>query len=195
MRRCIRSPLPDFRRSHFARRAGRRTTSSPRSAGAIAAPSANRSGSLSPTRAEHVIEQLGDAVALVLDAGPCEVGLESTIVSLAERPAEAASARRHFRRGDRSGARRKAGPRDEPAIQSSAPGMLASHYAPRLPLRLNVTSVAPGEALLAFGNAAIADAEHAVAMRNLSLVGRSRRGGGKSLRLSRRARALRRVRA
>ena len=51
--------------------------------GALAAPSANRSGRLSPTRAEHVIEQLGDSVALVLDAGPCAVGLESTILSLA----------------------------------------------------------------------------------------------------------------
>jgi L-threonylcarbamoyladenylate synthase len=49
--------------------------------GALAAPSANRSGRLSPTRAEHVIEQLGDSVALILDAGPCAVGLESTILS------------------------------------------------------------------------------------------------------------------
>jgi L-threonylcarbamoyladenylate synthase len=51
--------------------------------GALAAPSANPSGKLSPTRAEHVVESLGEKVALVLDAGPCEVGLESTIVSLA----------------------------------------------------------------------------------------------------------------
>jgi L-threonylcarbamoyladenylate synthase len=138
--------------------------------GALAAPSANRSGRISPTRAEHVIEQLGDAVALVLDAGPCAVGLESTIVSLAEKPprllrpggvpAEAVEAA--------LGTKLK---RAAAGDRVAAPGMLASHYAPRLPLRLDAASVDPGEALLAFGNAAVAGAERAVAIRNLSPSG------------------------
>jgi L-threonylcarbamoyladenylate synthase len=134
---------------------------------ALAAPSANLSGRLSPTRAEHVIEQLGESVALLLDAGPCEVGLESSIVSLAGveprllRPGgvsaqeiEAALGETLARAND-----------DEPI---SAPGMLASHYAPNLPLRLDATSLNSGEALLAFGPLPIAGASNAVAMRNLS---------------------------
>ena len=138
--------------------------------GALAAPSANRSGRLSPTSADHVLEQFGEAVALVLDAGPCAVGLESTIVSLARkqptllRPggvaAEAIEATLRMKLE-----RATAG---DPI---SAPGMLASHYAPLLPLRLNASSVAPGEALLAFGPARIAGAERAVAVRNLSPAG------------------------
>jgi L-threonylcarbamoyladenylate synthase len=135
--------------------------------GAIAAPSANRSGRISPTRAEHVIEQLGDSVALVLDAGPSEVGLESTIVSLAGArpkllrpggiPADAIEA-----------VLREKLERATSADPITAPGMLASHYAPRIPVRPNATSVASGEALLAFGDAAIANADNAVAIRNLS---------------------------
>ncbi len=138
--------------------------------GALAAPSANRSGRLSATRAEHVIEQLGEAVALVLDAGPCAVGLESTIVSLAgDRP-------RLLRPGgvpaeaieDALGTRVERATAGDPV---TAPGMLASHYAPRLPLRLDAVSVAPNEALLAFGPLPLPGAQHAVAMRNLSASG------------------------
>jgi L-threonylcarbamoyladenylate synthase len=137
---------------------------------AVAAPSANRSGRISPTRAGHVIEQLGDSVAFVLDAGPCEVGLESTIVSLV---------------GETPKLLRPGGvPAD--AIESvlgetlerttsgdpiTAPGMLASHYAPHVPVRLNAASVASGEALLTFGNAATANADNAVSIRNLSPSG------------------------
>ena len=138
--------------------------------GALAAPSANRSGRLSPTRAEHVVEQLGEAVALVLDAGPCEVGLESTIVSLVGDtprllrpggvPAEAIEAALGMKLE-----------RAKPGDAIAAPGMLASHYAPHLPLRLDAHSVAPGEALLAFGPARVAGAENAAAMRNLSPKG------------------------
>jgi L-threonylcarbamoyladenylate synthase len=138
--------------------------------GALAAPSANRSGRLSPTRAEHVVEQLGDAVALVLDAGPCPVGLESTIVALT---------------GDTPRLLRPGGVPAE-AIEAAlgttleraaageavaAPGMLASHYAPRLPVRLNATHVEPSEALLAFGDAAVRGAERAAAVCNLSASG------------------------
>jgi L-threonylcarbamoyladenylate synthase len=138
--------------------------------GALAAPSANPSGRLSPTTAAHVIEGLGDRIALVLDAGPAAIGLESTIVSLAgERPAllrpgglpaeaiEAVLGAPLMRAG--------AG---DPV---SAPGMLASHYAPRLPLRLDATHVTAGEALLAFGPRAVPGAEQAVASLNLSVSG------------------------
>jgi L-threonylcarbamoyladenylate synthase len=138
--------------------------------GALAAPSANRSGRLSPTRAGHVIGQLGDAVAFVLDAGPCAIGLESTIVSLSGdtprllRPggivAEAIEAV--------LGTELEYATADDPI---SAPGMLASHYAPRLPVRLNAASVEPGEALLAFGDADIPGAGSAAATRNLSPTG------------------------
>jgi L-threonylcarbamoyladenylate synthase len=135
--------------------------------GTLAAPSANRSGRLSPTRAEHVVDQLGEAVSLVLDAGPCAVGVESTILSLAGGvprllrpggvPAEALEAA--------LGTKLKRTATGDPI---TAPGMLSSHYAPRLRVRLDAHSVEPGEALLAFGNAAIAGAGKAAALRNLS---------------------------
>ncbi len=138
--------------------------------GALAAPSANRSGRLSPTRAEHVIEQLGDAVALVLDAGPCAVGLESTIVSLAGdtpillRPGGIAAEAVEAVLGMKLGRAAIGDP-------VTAPGMLQSHYAPRLPLRTDAESVAPSEALLAFGPAAVPGADQAAAVRNLSPTG------------------------
>lgn len=138
--------------------------------GALAAPSANRSGRISPTRAEHVIEQLGDAVALLIDAGPCEVGLESTIVSLAE------AAPRLLRPGGIPAeaieeALRVTLERPEAGDPVTAPGMLASHYAPHLPVRLNASEVGLDEALLAFGSAPVRGAENAVATRNLSPSG------------------------
>ncbi len=138
--------------------------------GALAAPSANRSGRLSPTRAEHVIEQLGEKVALVLDNGPCAVGLESSIVSLT------GDAPRLLRTGGVPAEAIEAvlGARLERAAAGdliSAPGMLASHYAPRLPLRLNASSVEPSEAFLAFGPAHILGADRAAATRNLSPSG------------------------
>ncbi len=138
--------------------------------GALAAPSANLSGRVSPTRAAHVVDQLGDAIAIVLDAGPCAVGLESTIVSLTgDKP-------RLLRPGGvpAEDVERVLGTRLERAKAGdavTAPGMLASHYAPRLPLRLNATSVAPEEALLTFGDAAISGADEAAAMLNLSASG------------------------
>ena len=71
----------------------------------IAAPSANRSGAVSPTRAEHVAESLGDRVKLILDGGPCEVGLESTVLDLTTAHADPAASRRRHARGDRGGDR------------------------------------------------------------------------------------------
>jgi len=138
--------------------------------GALAAPSANKSGRLSPTRAEHVAEQLGDEVALLLDGGPCEVGLESTIVALTgERP-------KLLRPGAIAAETIEAalGETLERAAFGeaiAAPGMLASHYAPLLPLRLDATALEPGEALLAFGSAEMSGADRAVAARNLSPAG------------------------
>ena len=119
----------------------------------IAAPSANRSGRVSPTQAAHVIAELGDAVALILDGGACPVGIESTVLDLTRptplvlRPGGVTLEQlaRIFGRVETAG---------ESSAAPSAPGMLASHYAPRLPLRLEATRALPGEALLAFGAAA-----------------------------------------
>jgi L-threonylcarbamoyladenylate synthase len=118
----------------------------------LAAPSANLSGRISPTTAQHVASQLGPGVALILDGGPCEVGLESTVLDLS------GGAPRLLRPGaitlemleERLGAIESAAPAAEAGALKS-PGMLESHYAPRLPLRLNAESVQEEEALLAFG--------------------------------------------
>jgi L-threonylcarbamoyladenylate synthase len=116
----------------------------------VAAPSANRSGAISPTTARHVVDSLGDAVDLILDGGPCTVGVESTVIDVSgERPAL-------LRPGGlpREDLQAVAGPLADPAGDPDAPaspGQLASHYAPRARLRLNATDPAPDEALLAFG--------------------------------------------
>ena len=118
--------------------------------GGVAAPSANASGRLSPTRAEHVLASLGGRVPLVLDAGPCPAGIESSIVAVA------ADGARLLRQGAIArealeaaiGARLPIAADSEPV---AAPGMLLSHYAPRLPIRLNATTAAPGEYHIGFG--------------------------------------------
>jgi L-threonylcarbamoyladenylate synthase len=121
----------------------------------LAAPSANRSGAISPTRAEHVAESLGDRVKMILDGGPCEVGLESTVLDLTTatpillRPGgvtrEAIEAViGPIALGD-------AIPSGDVARKS--PGQLASHYAPARPVRLNAIAVGADEGLLAFGRA------------------------------------------
>lgn len=106
----------------------------------LAAPSANASGSISPTRAEHVLKSLGGRIPLILDAGPTERGIESTIV------AATGGALRLLRRG----------PVQIDAVASAdtaieAPGQLASHYAPSKPLRLNAASADSDEYLIGFG--------------------------------------------
>jgi L-threonylcarbamoyladenylate synthase len=121
----------------------------------IAAPSANRSSGISPTSAAHVLAGLEGRIAAVIDSGTCRVGLESTVIDLTGpvpfllRPGgvnleslEAAIG--PVRRGITPG-------QAEAARTLRSPGMLVSHYAPKLPLRINATSVAPDEALLAFG--------------------------------------------
>jgi L-threonylcarbamoyladenylate synthase len=117
----------------------------------IAAPSANRSGRLSPTTAEHVMAELGGRIAAVVESGASPVGVESTVLDLS---------------GNRPVLLRPGGisceaieelvgpiPRHDAAQSDSfrSPGLLASHYAPELALRLDVASVAADEALLAFG--------------------------------------------
>jgi L-threonylcarbamoyladenylate synthase len=107
----------------------------------LAAPSANTSGAISPTRAEHVLKSLGGRIPLIVDAGPTERGLESTIVAGTGGPL------RLLRRG----------PIEIDAVEAAgssieAPGQLASHYAPQKPLRLNATSADPGEYLIGFGD-------------------------------------------
>ncbi|HYP64369.1 MAG TPA: L-threonylcarbamoyladenylate synthase [Acidocella sp.] len=118
--------------------------------GPVAAPSANRSGRISPTTAAHVLAQLEGRIAAVLDSGPCAVGLESTILDLSG-PSPVL-----LRPGGVSVEQLEAeiGPiaRAEAVSHAPvAPGMLLSHYAPRLPVRLNAASVDEDEALLAFG--------------------------------------------
>ncbi len=115
----------------------------------VSAPSANPSGRLSPTRPEDVARELGDGVALVLDGGPCSAGIESTIVSLL--PGEPP---RLLRPGaiERERIESIAGPVAEPAGESvTAPGQLASHYAPKAAIRLEVAEAREGEVLLGFG--------------------------------------------
>ncbi len=117
--------------------------------GPVSAPSANPSGRLSPTRPEDVARELGDGVALVLDGGPCSAGIESTIVSLL--PGEPP---RLLRPGaiERERIESIAGPVAEPAGESvTAPGQLASHYAPRAAIRLEAAEARDGEVLLGFG--------------------------------------------
>ncbi|WP_315762432.1 L-threonylcarbamoyladenylate synthase [Sphingomonas sp. Y38-1Y] len=108
----------------------------------LAAPSANASGGISPTRAEHVAASLGERIPLILDAGPTPAGLESTIVDPAR------------------GLVLRPGPIDRAALGLAAaaaggpivaPGQLTSHYAPAKPIRLDAAEARPGEWLIGFG--------------------------------------------
>ena len=116
----------------------------------LAAPSANASGSISPTRASHVAASLADRIPLVIDDGATSGGIESTIVALGPqprllRPGPIAAADIEREIGRWLGA---AGDEVE------APGQLASHYAPRKPLRLNANEAREGEWLIGFGDVA-----------------------------------------
>ena len=112
----------------------------------VAAPSANRSGHVSPTSAGDVMAELGDRIAAILDSGPCAVGVESTVLDLCGPPAL-------LRPGGVTAERLTAllGPLGHGGGAIRAPGMLESHYAPDARLRLNAVTVAANEALLAFG--------------------------------------------
>ncbi|MGR3469322.1 MAG: L-threonylcarbamoyladenylate synthase [Shimia sp.] len=116
--------------------------------GAVAAPSANPSGRVSPTTAAHVMAGLGKRIAAVLDGGPCGVGVESTIVGSAFESGPSL-----LRDGGvpREVIAALAGPLAEAGEGITAPGQLASHYAPAAPLRLNATEARGEELLIGFG--------------------------------------------
>jgi len=115
----------------------------------LAAPSANRSGAISPTRADHVLKGLGGAVPMILDGGPCSAGLESTIVAVRDdgwqllRPGPVSAMEIEQTLGYP--------PLSLPMNSIEAPGQMASHYAPSKPVRLNVTAPVPDEYLIGFG--------------------------------------------
>jgi L-threonylcarbamoyladenylate synthase len=116
----------------------------------LAAPSANRSGGVSPTTAAHVTQSLGDAVPLVLDGGACAAGLESTIVALRDhgrwqvlRPGPVTEAQIFAILGQDSDA--------VTTVAIEAPGQLASHYAPGKPVRLGALAAESDEVLIGFG--------------------------------------------
>lgn len=119
----------------------------------IAAPSANASGSLSPTTPQHVAQSLGDRAGLILAGGKAAVGLESTVLDLTgETPVM-------LRPGGitREDIEMALGEKIEVEFEAvtdapKSPGQLLKHYAPKTPLRLKAVDVAPGEALLAFGS-------------------------------------------
>ncbi|MCV6575379.1 MAG: L-threonylcarbamoyladenylate synthase [Cohaesibacter sp.] len=135
----------------------------------LAAPSANRSGRVSPTCAAHVREELDGRIDLIADLGACSVGVESSVIFCVSgqpvtllRPGGLSSEAIERLIGS---SLLRAGADDQ---SPASPGMLTSHYAPSCPVRLNAHSVQPGEALLAFGPDLPDGADQAVAMINLS---------------------------
>jgi L-threonylcarbamoyladenylate synthase len=140
----------------------------------VVAPSANRSGHVSPTRAEHVQADLAGRIDLIVDGGATPVGVESTIIACLDEPLL-------LRPGGvtRAAIERVLGQKLTYAPSSFAhghdaplaPGMLPSHYAPRTWLRLNADRVAPGEVLLAFGKELPTGGKTAEKVLNLSAKG------------------------
>jgi L-threonylcarbamoyladenylate synthase len=136
----------------------------------VAAPSANRSGHVSPTTADHVLGDLEGRIDAVLDGGAADVGVESTIVAcLGDMP-------RLLRPGGvpRGAIEALIGARLEGGVEEAgplAPGMLASHYAPRARVRLDATRISPGEAVLLFGDTVPAGTTDASMVVNLSQNG------------------------
>jgi len=116
----------------------------------VAAPSANRSGTVSPTSAAHVLEDLDHVIAAVLDGGPCTIGLESTVIDLTDDTPTI------LRQGGipQEDLEEVLGPIRIAGVDDNAPkspGMLSRHYAPSIPMRLNAQDIQFGETLLAFG--------------------------------------------
>ena len=137
----------------------------------VAAPSANLSGHVSPTTAAHVRSDLAGRIDLIVDGGAVEVGVESSIVGCFDTPmllrpggVPRAEIERVLGRALPQPPAESAGSSGQPL----APGMLASHYAPRTNVRMNVDKLEPGEALLAFGPEAIPGTGASSAILNLS---------------------------
>jgi L-threonylcarbamoyladenylate synthase len=142
--------------------------------GPVVAPSANLSGHVSPTTAAHVRSDLAGRIDLIVDGGPVAVGVESTIVGCFDTPMLLRPGGLPRGEIERLLGRTLAQPPDDPdgdTGQPLAPGMLASHYAPRTPVRLNADRIEPGEALLAFGPHSVPGMDTATAMMNLSSGG------------------------
>jgi L-threonylcarbamoyladenylate synthase len=142
----------------------------------VVAPSANASGHISPTTAQHVAADLSGRIDLIIDGGATSVGLESTIVACLERPLllrPGGLPRGEIERvlGQALAEPPPSGARGGGKEGPIAPGQLASHYAPRSKLRLEATQVNAGEALLAFGPTLPPGASEAVRVMNLSACG------------------------
>lgn len=137
----------------------------------LAAPSANTSGRISPTSAEHVEADLGDKIELIIDGGPAKVGLESTILKVVDgtihllRPGGL-----NVEDVERLTGLTVVRPKVAGAI-IEAPGMLASHYAPNAGVRLNAEAVAPGEAVIRFGGKPLPGEDKAAITLDLSPAG------------------------
>ena|SRR5579871_518202 len=139
----------------------------------IVAPSANRSGRVSPTSAQHVQADLAGRVDLIVDGGACPLGVESTILACLNgiallRPGALPRATVERFLGHDIAVAGTAADAASAHGRPVAPGMLMSHYAPHAALRMNAITVAPGEALLAFGPTLPADAGNARTVLNLS---------------------------
>ena len=139
----------------------------------LVAPSANRSGHVSPTTALHVMSDLRGRIDLILDGGAAPVGVESTIVGCLDQPVllRPGGLPRDAIEQALGGPLEDAQSGSGEDVAPRAPGMLASHYAPRTRLRLEAAEVRPGEALLAFGPALPAGAANAARTLNLSPAG------------------------
>src|ERR1700710_249170 len=139
--------------------------------GPVVAPSANLSGHVSPTTAAHVQNDLAGRIDLIIDGGAVEVGVESTIVGCFDAPMllrPGGVPRGEIERVLGRALVQPPDDADKDTSQPLAPGMLASHYAPRTRVRLNAVTIEAGEALLAFGDAVLPGTEAAAAVMNLS---------------------------
>lgn len=142
--------------------------------GPVVAPSANLSGHVSPTTAAHVQNDLAGRIDLIIDGGAVEVGVESTIVGCFDFPMLLRPGGLPRGEIERVLGRTLLQPPDDADSNSDqplAPGMLASHYAPHTPVRLNADRLEAGEALLAFGPRVISGIEAASEVMNLSARG------------------------
>ena len=140
----------------------------------VVAPSANISGHVSPTEAAHVKSDLAGKIDLIVDGGPVRVGVESTIIGCFDPPVllrPGGLPREKIEAVLGHLLARPAAKVEDDSRQPLAPGMLASHYAPRAAVRLDAERLEPGEALLAFGPTPLPGAETAAASLNLSARG------------------------